>query len=35
VDDPALATAAITPLLLIGVFLGRYIVIGLTAGSGK
>jgi multiple sugar transport system permease protein len=31
----ALATAAITPLLLIGVFLERYIVMGLTAGSGK
>lgn len=31
----ALATAAITPLLLIGVFLERYIVMGLTAGAGK
>ena len=31
----ALATAAITPLLLIGIFLERYIVMGLTAGSGK
>ncbi len=31
----ALATAAITPLVLIGVFLERYIVMGLTAGAGK
>jgi multiple sugar transport system permease protein len=31
----ALATAAITPLLLIGIFLERYIVMGLTAGAGK
>ena len=31
----ALATAAITPLLLVGIFLERYIVMGLTAGSGK
>jgi multiple sugar transport system permease protein len=31
----ALATAAIAPLILIGVFLERYIVMGLTAGSGK
>jgi len=31
----ALATAAITPLLLIGVFLERYIVMGLTSGAGK
>jgi multiple sugar transport system permease protein len=31
----ALATAAIAPLVLIGVFLERYIVMGLTAGSGK
>jgi multiple sugar transport system permease protein len=31
----ALATAAIAPLLLVGVFLERYIVMGLTAGSGK
>jgi multiple sugar transport system permease protein len=31
----ALATAAITPLLLVGVFLERYIVMGLTAGAGK
>ena len=31
----ALSTAAIMPLLLIGVFLERYIVMGLTAGSGK
>jgi multiple sugar transport system permease protein len=31
----ALSAAAITPLLLIGVFLERYIVMGLTAGSGK
>jgi multiple sugar transport system permease protein len=31
----ALSTAAITPLLLVGIFLERYIVMGLTAGSGK
>ncbi len=31
----ALSTAAITPLVLIGIFLERYIVMGLTAGSGK
>jgi multiple sugar transport system permease protein len=31
----ALSTAAIAPLLLIGVFLERYIVMGLTAGAGK
>ena len=31
----ALSAAAITPLLLIGIFLERYIVMGLTAGSGK
>jgi len=31
----ALSTAAIAPLLLIGIFLERYIVMGLTAGSGK
>jgi multiple sugar transport system permease protein len=31
----ALSAAAITPLLLIGVFLERYIVMGLTAGAGK
>ena len=31
----ALATAAITPLLLIGIFLERYIVMGLTVGAGK
>jgi len=31
----ALSTAAIAPLMLIGVFLERYIVMGLTAGSGK
>jgi multiple sugar transport system permease protein len=31
----ALSTAAIAPLVLIGVFLERYIVMGLTAGSGK
>src|SRR5260370_32513253 len=29
----ALATAAITPLLLIGIFLARYIVMGLTSGA--
>ena len=31
----ALSTAAIAPLLLTGIFLERYIVMGLTAGSGK
>jgi multiple sugar transport system permease protein len=31
----ALSTAAIMPLLLIGIFLERYIVMGLTAGSGR
>ncbi len=31
----ALSTAAIMPLVLIGIFLERYIVMGLTAGSGK
>ena len=31
----ALSTAAIAPLVLIGIFLERYIVKGLTAGSGK
>jgi multiple sugar transport system permease protein len=31
----ALSTAAIAPLVLIGVFLERYIVMGLTAGSGR
>jgi multiple sugar transport system permease protein len=31
----ALATAAIAPLMLIGIFLERYIVMGLTAGAGK
>jgi multiple sugar transport system permease protein len=31
----ALSTAAIAPLVLIGVFLERYIVMGLTAGAGK
>ena len=31
----ALATAAIAPLVLIGIFLERYIVKGLTAGSVK
>ena len=31
----ALSTAAIAPLLLVGIFLERYIVMGLTAGSGK
>ena len=31
----ALSTAAITPLVLVGVFLERYIVMGLTAGSGR
>jgi multiple sugar transport system permease protein len=31
----ALSTAAIAPLVLIGVFLERYIVMGLTAGAGR
>jgi multiple sugar transport system permease protein len=31
----ALSTAAIAPLVLIGIFLERYIVMGLTAGSNK
>jgi multiple sugar transport system permease protein len=31
----ALSTAAIAPLILIGIFLERYIVMGLTAGAGK
>ena len=31
----ALSTAAIMPLLLVGVLLERYIVMGLTAGAGK
>jgi multiple sugar transport system permease protein len=31
----ALSTAAILPLILVGVFLERYIVMGLTAGAGK
>ena len=31
----ALSTAAIMPLVLIGIFLERYIVMGLTAGSGR
>ncbi len=31
----ALATASIAPLVFIGIFLERYIVMGLTAGSGK
>ena len=31
----ALSTAAISPLVFIGIFLERYIVMGLTAGSGK
>ena len=31
----ALATTAIAPLILIGIFLERYIVMGLTAGAGK
>ena len=31
----ALSTAAIAPLVLVGIFLERYIVSGLTAGSGK
>lgn len=31
----ALSTAAIMPLVLIGIFLERYIVMGMTAGSGK
>jgi multiple sugar transport system permease protein len=31
----ALSTAAIVPLVVVGIFLERYIVSGLTAGSGK
>jgi multiple sugar transport system permease protein len=31
----AIATAAILPLVLIGIFLERYIVKGLTAGAVK
>jgi multiple sugar transport system permease protein len=31
----ALSTAAIAPLMFVGVFLERYIVMGLTAGSGR
>jgi multiple sugar transport system permease protein len=31
----ALATAAIAPLAIIGIFLERYIVKGLTAGAVK
>jgi multiple sugar transport system permease protein len=31
----ALSTAAILPLILVGIFLERYIVMGLTAGAGK
>jgi multiple sugar transport system permease protein len=31
----ALSTAAILPLVLIGIFLERYVVMGLTAGAGK
>jgi multiple sugar transport system permease protein len=31
----ALSTAAIFPLILVGIFLERYIVMGLTAGAGK
>ena len=31
----ALSTAAIAPLVIVGVFLERYIVSGLTAGAGK
>ncbi len=31
----ALSTAAIAPLVLVGIFLERHIVMGLTAGSGK
>jgi multiple sugar transport system permease protein len=31
----AIGTAAVTPLLIIGIFLERYIVKGLTAGSVK
>jgi multiple sugar transport system permease protein len=30
-----LSTAAILPLVLVGIFLERYIVMGLTAGSVK
>jgi multiple sugar transport system permease protein len=31
----AIATAAITPLVIIGIFLERFIVKGLTAGAVK
>jgi multiple sugar transport system permease protein len=31
----ALSTAAIAPLVLVGIFLERYIVSGLTTGAGK
>ena len=31
----ALSTAAIAPLVLVGLFLERYIVSGLTTGAGK
>ncbi len=31
----ALSTAAITPLVIVGIFLERYIVSGLTTGAGK
>jgi multiple sugar transport system permease protein len=31
----ALSTAAIAPLVIIGVVLERYIIKGLTAGAGK
>jgi multiple sugar transport system permease protein len=31
----ALATAAIAPLVIVGIFLERYIVSGLTSGAGK
>ncbi len=31
----ALSTAAIAPLVIVGIFLERYIVSGLTTGAGK
>jgi len=31
----ALSTAAIAPLVVVGIFLERYIVSGLTTGAGK
>jgi multiple sugar transport system permease protein len=31
----ALSTAAIAPLVLVGIFLERYIIRGMTAGAGR